>query len=280
MNARYEDLNVLKGNDCFRAFRLVTPYFEFNWHYHPEYEITLIEQGKGKRLVGDSYDDFEAGDLVMVGKELPHTWASDKLVNENSCAVVIQFDEAILQSLLKLTEFEGVKKLLYTARQGLFFSQKNIPEIIGSIKNLPDKNGVEKISLLLQILNGLGNQKPVLLASAYFQPVKGSINENRITKVFQYIQENSTRNINLENVAALIHLSKSAFCKFFKRTTGKTFSDYVNEIRIGNACHLLAETDKTIADICYCCGFESPTYFNRIFLKKKGVRPRDFRNKK
>ncbi|HEY2581221.1 MAG TPA: AraC family transcriptional regulator [Mucilaginibacter sp.] len=278
MNARYEDLNALKGTESFRAFRLEVPNFEFNWHYHPEYEITLIENGKGKRLVGDSYEDFEAGDLVMIGKDLPHTWASDKLNAENSAAVVIQFDEAILQSLLSLTEFEGINTLLYAARQGLFFPQKNIPEISCLIKSLPDKNGVDKISTLLQILNLLSYKEPVLLASAYFQHVKGGLTEKKITRVFHYIQENSAMNINLENVAPLVHLSKSAFCKFFKRTTGKTFSDYVNEIRIGHACHLLAETDKTIADICYSCGFESPTYFNRVFLKKKRVTPGDFRN--
>ncbi|HEY4322727.1 MAG TPA: AraC family transcriptional regulator [Mucilaginibacter sp.] len=280
MNARYEDLNALKGTESFRAFRLEVPNFEFNWHYHPEYEITLIESGKGKRLVGDCYEDFEAGDLVMIGKDLPHTWASDKLDGENSSAVVIQFDEVIFQSLLSLKEFEGINKLLHTTRQGLYFRRKKDSEISFLIKSLPNKNGVDKISTLLQILNLLSQEGHILLASVYFQHVKGGLTEKRITRVFQYIQENSAVNINLENVAPLVHLSKSAFCKFFKRSTGKTFSDYVNEIRIGHACHLLAETDKTIADICYSCGFESPTYFNRVFLKKKGITPRNFRNKR
>jgi AraC-like DNA-binding protein len=279
MKALYEDLKARKGNDSFRAFRLEVPGFEFNWHYHPEYEITLIEKGSGKRLVGDSYDNFEPGDLVMIGKELPHTWASDKMVKGKSSAVVIQFNEDILQGLLKLAEFENLKKLLSNSRQGLYYPQKNTLEITGLIKNLPDKKGIEKITALLQILDKLCYEKHISLASAYFQPVKGGLNEKRITRVCQYIQENSAEKISIENAAALIHLSKSAFCKFFKRTTGKTFSDYVNEIRIGHACFLLAETDKTIANICYGSGFESLTYFNRVFFKKKGARPKEFRNR-
>jgi AraC-like DNA-binding protein len=280
MRARYEDLNAWKGNDSFRAFRRVASQFEFNWHYHPEYEITLIEKGTGKRLVGDSYENFEAGDLVMIGKELPHTWTTDKITAGKSSAVVIQFNEGILDSFLELTEFETIKNMLYHARQGLYYPQKNIADIIGLIKDLPGHKGIERIINLLQILNRLSRKKPIALASVYFQPVKGELNEKRITRVCQYIQKNSTEKISISNAADLIHLTETAFCKFFKRATGKTFSDYVNELRIGHACHLLAESDKTIADICYSVGFESLTYFNRIFLKKKGARPRDFRKMK
>jgi AraC-like DNA-binding protein len=280
MKARYEDLNVRKGADSFRVFRLDADAFDFNWHYHPEYEITFIEKGQGKRLVGDSYENFEPGDLVMIGKDLPHTWVSDKMVNERSSAVVIQFPESILQSLLILPEFESIKKLLSNARCGLHFPPITRPEIVDLIKDLPDSNGMDKIAGLLRILDGLSKYKYASLASAYFQPLKGELNEKRITRVCQFIQENSAEQINIDNAAELVHLSKSAFCKFFKRTTGVTFSDYVNEIRIGHACQLLAESDKTIADICYTTGFESPTYFNRIFLKKKGVKPRDFRNRR
>jgi AraC-like DNA-binding protein len=280
MKAKYEDLNAWKGNDSFRAFRRMESKFEFNWHYHPEYEITLIEKGNGKRLIGDSYENFEAGDLVMIGKELPHTWASNKMTTGKSSAIVIQFTEDIFESFLNLAEFEAVKKLLVQCRQGLYYPKKNMEEIINLIKNLPGSKGIERIINLLQILNGLSRKKFIPLASIYFQPVKGELNEKRITRVCQYIQKNSAGPISIANVAALIHLTESAFCKFFKRATGKTFSDYVNELRIGHACYLLTETDKTIADICYSSGFESLTYFNRIFLKKKGTRPRDFRNGK
>jgi AraC-like DNA-binding protein len=278
MRARYEDLRAWKGNDSFRAFRREAAKFEFDWHYHPEYEITLIEKGSGKRLVGDNYENFSTGDLVMIGKDLPHTWASDRLKNGKSSAVVIQFGEEILESFLALSEFRPLKNLLSRARQGLFYSQKNIPEITDLIKNLPDKKGAARFGDLLQILDKLCRQRAVLLASVYFQPVKGEINEKRIARVCQWIHKNSSEKIGIKGAASLVHLSESAFCKFFKRATGKTFSDYVNEIRIGHVCHLLAESDKTIADICYSSGFESVTYFNRVFLRKKGSRPKEFRS--
>ena len=280
MEARFEDLNIRKGTESFRAFRLNVPKFEFNWHYHPEYELTYIENGRGKRLIGDNYEGFEPGDLVLVGKGLPHTWATDSPDNGVSSAIVIQFNEYILQSLLQLSEFEWVKKLLDDAQRGLHYPQKNIPAIIRAIQSLPGTSGVNRVTVLLNILSDLSMMPAVSLASAYFQPLKGDLNEKRIAKVCEYIQNNTANSINLNTAADLVHLSKSAFCKFFKRTTGKTFSDYISEVRIGHACRLLSESDKTIADICYHAGFESPTYFNRVFLKKKGIKPREFRNRK
>jgi AraC-like DNA-binding protein len=117
------------------------------------------------------------------------------------------------------------------------------------------------------------------LASPYFLPAPGKKTEGRIGKVFQYIHRHSAETVSLSEMAALINLSESAFCKFFKRTTGKTFSDYLSEIRVGHACHLLSESDDTISEIAYRSGFESLTYFNRVFLRKKGVRPREFRKR-
>ena len=105
----------------------------------------------------------------------------------------------------------------------------------------------------------------------------GKKTEGRIGKVFQYIHQHSADTVSLGEMAALINLSESAFCKFFKRTTGKTFSDYLTDIRIGQACHLLSESDETISEVAYRSGFESLTYFNRVFLRKKGMRPREFR---
>jgi AraC-like DNA-binding protein len=130
---------------------------------------------------------------------------------------------------------------------------------------------------LLQILGRLYLKKHIRLASPYFQPLKGDLNEKRIIRVCRYILENSAEEVSMDHASTLIHLSKTAFCKFFKRTTGKTFSDYVNEIRIGHACHLILESDKPIAEICSRTGFESITYFNRVFLRKQGVSPKYFR---
>lgn len=279
MRAAYEDINSKKGNQSFVTYHLNVPSFEFKWHYHPEYELTLITKGSGKRLVGDSYENFESGDLVLIGSGLPHTWVSDRISKKGSSAVVIQFSEQFLYSFLKLPEFENVERLLAVAAHGIFFPVKYSRNVGEAINTLPGKKGIDRVMGLMGILHQLSAQKPVRLASAYFNSVKGKETEKRINKVCQYIQKHSGEQISLARTASLVHLSGSAFCRFFKRVTGKTFSDYVNDIRIGNACNLLTESDKTIAEIAFESGFESLTYFNRVFLKKKNITPRDFRRR-
>jgi AraC-like DNA-binding protein len=276
MKATYEDIATKKGNDAFLAYAMEVPSFEFKWHYHPEYELTLIKKGKGRRLVGDSNESFTQGDLVLLGPGLPHTWSSDSVKNKDVSAVVIQFPEEFIESFLRLSGFEKISRLLAASSRGLYFP--GAQEIVQQIESLPRATGVGKVTSLLTILQELTLRKSVKLSSEYFSPVKSEEAENRVNKVCQYIQKNSKKGIELAYAASLVHLSPTAFCKFFKRATGKTFSDYVNDIRIGNACHLLTESDKSISEISYETGFQSLTYFNRIFLKKKSITPRQFRN--
>lgn len=275
MKALYEDISSKKGNDSFLAYAFEVPFFEFKWHYHPEYELTLITKGKGKRLVGDNYENFESGDLVLLGSDLPHTWSSDSVKNRTVSAVVIQFSEEFIQRFTGLQEFIKISALLAAADRGLYFPESK--NIRAEFDQLPNASGVEKVARLLVLLQKLTTMEHQKLSSEYFEAVKGEKTEIRINKVFQFIQQHADENINLEQVAGLIHLSRSAFSKFFKRATGKTFSDYVNDIRIGNACYLLTETDKAINKIAFETGFDSLTYFNRVFLKKKGITPKQFR---
>ena len=279
MRASYEDIRSRKGNQSFVAYHLDVPAFPFKWHYHPEYELTLITKGSGKRLVGDSHENFEAGDLVLIGPGLPHTWVSNRVRKNSSSAVVIQFSEEFISSFLQHSEFADISKLLAGAVNGLYFSNKSSKKIAEEIKLLPAKKGVEKITALLIVLQQLSMKNPSKLASTFFNSVKGLENEKRVNRVCQYVQKQAREKISLKKAADMIHLSETAFCKFFKRATGKTFSDYVNDIRIGLACSLLTESDKTINEIAYACGFESLTYFNRVFLKKKNARPREFRKR-
>lgn len=275
MKALFEDIESKKGNQAFLAYSFAIPSFVFKWHYHPEYELTLITQGSGKRLVGDSYQNYEAGDLVLLGPDLPHTWVSNaSRKKKNVSAVVIQFSEKFIQSFLHFNEFKEVSQLLASAAHGLAFSSR---ELANDITQLPEKSGVKKVTSLFLILQELTHQKPKKLASDYFRAVRGTENEKRINIICQYLQKHAEEKIELDKVAALVHLSRSAFCKFFKRATGKTLSEYVNDLRIGNACELLIESDRPINEIAYQTGFDSLTYFNRIFIKKKKMTPRKFR---
>ncbi|MEP7127670.1 MAG: AraC family transcriptional regulator [Chitinophagales bacterium] len=279
MKATFEDIKVKKGVQSFLAFRFTVPGFPFKWHYHPEYELTLIESGYGKRLVGDSLKNFESGDLVLLGPELPHTWESVPAIQKKKCtATVIQFSDEFMKPFMELSEFKEVKKLLTDCRRGLFFKTVATESMI-EVKALAEETGPQRVIRFLHLLSLLSGMRSQPLSSSYFNPVKGVESENRINQVCQYVIRNFSKEISVNDAAKQIHLSSSAFCKFFKRTTGKTFSDYVNEIRIAQACTLLTETDRTIAAIAGACGFESITYFNRVFRRKKAMTPVLFRKR-
>jgi AraC-like DNA-binding protein len=190
---------------------------------------------------------------------------------------VIQFSSIFIERFTQLEELSAIAKLLAQAKQGVLFKGKKPPLLIEQLKALPEKFGIEKITCLLNILQTLSSLKQTSLVSSFYQPLKGKENENRINKVCQYVQKHSTEPLTIHTAAALIHLSPGAFCKFFKRMSGKTFSDYVNDMRIANVCSQLLATDKQVAEIAYSNGFETLTYFNRVFLKKKKITPRQYR---
>jgi AraC-like DNA-binding protein len=279
MRASFEDIKAKKGADSYLVYQYGVSHFPFQWHYHPEYELTLILSGSGGRMVGDSHEPFDAGDLVLIGPGLPHTWVSDKKPGEMASAVVIQFSEEFISTFFQHTECERIHKLLNRSSLGLQFPTRINGALWNDILHLPKTKGIDRITGLLQVLNQLSGKRNRVLASSFFQPAKSRMAENRINKVCGYIQRHSSEDISLLKVASLVNLSESAFCKFFKRTTGKTYSDYLGEIRIGHACHLLTESDLTISAIAYRSGFDSLTYFNRVFLRKKGLRPGEYRKR-
>jgi len=275
MKAAFEDIGIKQGTQAYLAYELVVPAFPFKWHYHPEYELTLITKGKGKRLVGDHYDDYEEGDLVLLGPNLPHTWVSNTVGKRKKVsAIVIQFPEKIINGFIQLDECKKIAGLLSASAHGLFFNKHHLTE---EIRALPHKTGPEKITGLLQILDKLTKQKSSLLASDYYKAARSTANEKRVNTVCRFLQKNAAENLSIHEIAGLVNLSVTAFCKFFKRATGLTVTDYLNDIRIGNACELLIETDLQIKEIAYQVGFQSLTYFNRVFLKKKKLTPREFR---
>jgi len=275
MKAKLEDIPSEKGNSSFYAYRFQVPFFEFKWHYHPEYELTYIVKGSGYRIVGDSYEHFSEGDLVLLGCNLPHTW-SGKLEYGVDCeAVVIQFSKEFIASFLAFNESLLIKEMLETSARGICF--ENDEALVSKIIALTEATGVDRILKLLSILDVLSKRQSVFIASNTFHNVVSKKNEMRINKVCLFIQNNFYHKISLKEVAALIYLTESNFCKFFKKATGKTYSDYLNELRINEACRLLVQSEKTISQISYECGFETLSYFNRVFLNKKGMIPSLYR---
>ncbi len=277
MRAQLEKLSSRKENQSFICYEIKESSFEFFWHYHPEYELTYIIKGKGKRLVGNVYESFSPGDFVLLGPDIPHTWISDKKRNQNCQAIVIQFSTKFAESILQFDELKAIKKVLQKAEKGIQFTPPKKDNYLLLMQKMINEAYAEKFLLLIQLLLHLSASKSKTILTTSIKPLKGITNQHRINKVFQYVQHEYKKNISLKKAAALIHLSKSAFCKYFKRASGKTFSDYVNEIRIAYACQLLIETDYPISKIAFDSGFESLNYFNRVFLKKKKVIPSSFR---
>jgi AraC-like DNA-binding protein len=276
MKAILEDIKKQQGPSSFYAYRFTIPFFEFKWHYHPEYELTYILKGNGFRLVGDSHLPFQDGDLVLLGSNLPHTWIGKSDNDIDFEAVVIQFSDEFITRFLDLEETVQLKMLIEKAINGLSFIDLNT-EVKVKLMELVNVKGLNRITQLLTVLNQLSQSTYEQLSSNHFQFVLNKESEMRINKVCVYLQNHFKEKITLKQIADLIHLSESNFCKFFKKATGKTYTDYLNAIRINEVCYLLLQSDKAINEIAFESGFETLSYFNRVFARKKGSTPGMFR---
>jgi len=258
-----------------------SPAFRFNWHFHPEYELTLIVRSQGKRFVADNISDYRDGDLVLLGPNLPHTWqsspAADARVHHKAC--VIQFPENFLgEGFFGAAELRQVKGLLRRSAHGLCFTGGSRDEASQQIKALGQLSGLRKLTSFLEILGILArSRKAITISSPGFVPSLHHANHRRIDQVCNYINSNYQQNISQPLVAELVQMSPSSFSTFFRKTVGLTFVDYVNNLRISHACRLLIETEHSILKICHSAGFNNLSNFNRRFLKHKGSSPRQYR---
>lgn len=256
------------------------------WHYHPELELVLSLKGTGTRFVGDSIKKFEEGDLVLIGKNLPHMWLNDEAYFEKGSKLVaeditIHFKKEFLGfDFLDSKEMELISKLLYIARYGIKFNelpQKTKKKIRNLYKLAP---GFERTIAFLQLLNVLANHKnkEFLSSEGFVNSFKQNQNEN-LDKTYEYIFENFAKPISLKDVAEVANMNPSAFSRFFKRVNNVTFSRYLNEVRIGYACKQLIENKHKIATICYDSGYNNLSNFNRQFKAIKHMSPKQYLEK-
>lgn len=258
--------------------------FRFNWHFHPEYELTWIQSGRGKRFVGDHIGDYRPGDLVLLGPNLPHTWCSEPDARPKKGAhraVVVQFREDFLgDAFFARPELKGVRRLLDRSVQGLAFGGRAQAQATAKLEAMARRGGLARLVLLLDALENLasaGGRRVQVLSSRQFAPALRRHDEQRIDRVCRFINERFREDIAQPQAAAQVHLSVPAFSRFFKRATGKTFTDYVNELRVGWASRQLIETDRSVAEIAFAAGFNNLSNFNRRFLERKGLSPSRFR---
>lgn len=267
----------------FRLKRTVLPYMDSPWHYHPDYELIYMVQGSGKRFVGDSVENYYAGDLVFLGSNLPHVWKSDEAYfkgdkHVNVEVIVIQFKrEALSEGFFDLPELKEVKMLLNLSQRGIKISGETKEKVVSEMWNILNLEGVKRLSSLLTILDLLTNKKDhSYLVSSSYKKVYRDMNSEKLNKVFDYVATNFQKEIRLDDVSELINMSKTAFCRFLKLKTTKTFQEFLTEVRISYACELLIDADLTVAQVSLKSGFNSASFFNRQFKNVKGETPGEY----
>jgi len=269
--SRFEETSIV-------AFVRMAPLFEWNWHYHPEIELTWIRHGRGTRLVGDHSAPYAPGDLVLLGANLPHTWFSEGDSPQRNEAIVIQFRaRAFPEPLLELPEFVRVRSLLQQASRGIRFSAATAHRLGRSLERLPSTPGLDQWLGLSSILAGLASAGGTPLASPRYRHGRVYKLSSRLETVTRQIEQRCREEMTLPEAARLAGLTPSAFSRFFRKMTCQTFVDYRNSCRIRIACELLADSDLTITEIAHECGFNNLASFNRRFRREKQMVPRDYR---
>lgn len=277
MQAQFEKIPAA-ADSSFATFVRADPAFRFGWHYHPEYELTLIARSRGQRFVGDNIAGYSAGDLVLLGPNLPHTWASAGPGRVHR-AIVVQFRRDFLgRNIWDLPEFRRVADLLRRSERGLQFTPHAGRVVARQLAALTRQRGLARLQTLLTILDTLAAARGArTLSSAGFAPSLRLGDQARMDRACRFIDAHLTERIAWRDVARETGLSPRAFSRFFKRNLGKTPVAYLNELRVGRACSLLINTDRTVTEICFASGFNNLAYFNRRFRALRRRAPRAYR---
>ena len=267
-------------NQSFLVKKLQEPFFDPNWHFHPHYQLFTVIKGTGTRFIGDDIRHFEEGDTVFLGPNMPHLWRSDRNYFEKESqlqteGIVVYFKEDFLgNDFFEKPEMFDIKSFLKNSERGLDLTGTLGEDMVSDLKELLGLTGFEGISKLLNILHKLSitNDYQYISSSNYTNTHKISETE-RMRIVHEYVLKHFKENINLSTVASLSNMTEAAFCRYFKSRTNKTFSDFVKEIRIGNACKILQDENKSISQTCYESGYNTVSNFNNQFKSLKGVSP-------
>ncbi|MDD4114745.1 MAG: AraC family transcriptional regulator, partial [Massilibacteroides sp.] len=258
--------------------------FTYPWHFHDEYEIIYIQEGNGEYFVADKIGNYSCGDVYLLGSNLPHYMKSaveyfSKDNTKRVKGVVVQFQKDFMAySINNYIDLKPIKNLLELSKRGILFFSSGNQELIKRIEKLPSYKGINRLVSLLFILDCMAksNHKK-LLGSRQFNNSLSLFSDDRLEKILSYINYHYTEHLDLETIAAKIPMNASAFCRYFKEKTGKTFINYIIDLRIGYACKLLTDKKSDITQICISSGFNSITHFNRIFKRKTGLTPTRYR---
>lgn len=252
-----------------------------SWHCHAEVELILVLRSQGYRIVGDSTHSLDHGDLVLLGPNLPHAYQhTDRFSTAPAAAhcILLQFEESVFGQLFSLPAMAPVRRMLRRAANGLEFPAATRKHVAAQLTAMLDRRGVGRIAEFLELLETLAQSRGASpIASLGFTARPTFYEQERISRVCRFIDENYHRPLRLAEAARVAHMSEGAFGRFFRRHMGQRFPAFVNELRIGRACRLLAETDLAVTAVAQACGYPNLSNFNRQFRRLKGLSPSEFR---
>jgi len=252
----------------------VNPY----WHFHPEYEIVFIDRGRGRRHVGNHISFYKNGDLVFLGPNIPHLSFTED-IDQSHEEVVVQMKEDFLgEAWLNKPEFSMIRNLFEKAKQGIIFKGSDKKRLGARLMELQHLDAFGRLMELLYILNEMAIAEDYqLLNAGNFSLEVASQDRARINSIYLYVESNFKQPIQLNDIASEVNMTVPAFCRYFKKLTSKTFTQFVNEYRIAHAIRLLSEEHVSISDVCFESGFNNFSHFNKQFKLITGKSPRDYR---
>lgn len=282
MAKAFTEITRLSEKDCFYIVERHKTEFTYPLHQHKEFELNFIEHGKGvRRIVGDSVEEIGDYELVLLGGEdLEHVWEQGTCRSKDIREVTIQFSSDIFgEDLLSKNQFASIRRMLRKADHGLVFPLSSVMKVYSTLDTIAqEQERFVQFLKFLYILYELSiSDEARVLASSSFAHTEQTTESRRVQKVKQYIDDNYAKPLKLSDLADLVGMSPVSFSRFFRQRTGRTLSDYIVEIRLGYAARMLVDSTKNISEICYECGFNNLSNFNRTFKAKRRYTPREFR---
>lgn len=282
INHIIKEITPLSDKDCFYIADRRKTEFTYPLHSHDEYELNYVENAAGvKRIVGDSVEVIGNYDLTLIsGEDLEHVWEQNECDSKNIREITIQFSsDLFFGNFIHKNQFDSIRRMLEKAKKGISYPMEAILKIFPMLNTLStEKEGFYSVIKFLSILYELSLIENIqTLSSSSFAKIDDSTDSRRVRKIYEYINTHFTQQITLEDLANLVGMTPVALSRFFKLRSGRTISDYIIDIRLGNATRLLVNTTNSISEICYDCGFNNLSNFNRIFKRKKDCSPTEFR---
>lgn len=275
----HREITPLSAEDSFLVFDRVKDFFDFPVHFHPELELNFISNAKGvRRVVGDSLEEIDDLELVLVGSSLYHGWEQHNCTSKKIHEVTIQFhDDLFDKAFLSRNIMKPLKDMFDRSAHGILFSRATTKNIKSRVLMVSKLDGIDYFMELLSILYDLSISRNQRLLSTSTIHLENFENSDKLKSLYDYVQKNYSSKMTLGEVSELVNMSNVSFNRFIKKRTGKTFVEYLNDVRIGYASRWLIEKDYSVSEIAFMCGFNSIANFNRVFKKSKGTTPTNYR---